>query len=156
MKNTTKLITAITLSCFAAGYVWADSHKNLKDNSNKNEVSQHLCRLSVTPHTQEKQLEPDDDITYRISIKQENSCCEVRNVMAKLVLAEKHQGITIKPDVLRFGNIGPTQTVHRNVKITTRKANTGKIPLSLDFNFTCVYIVPHKIKRDFTIDVVED
>ncbi len=121
------------------------------------EVPKSLCKLNVTAKMQEKQLEPDDDAIYRITVTQTASCCEARNVNAKLALTGKYKGLALKPSLLQFGNLGPKQSAQKNAAVRTQKATPGKAAsLSMDFYYQCVYIYPDKAHKAFVIEVVED
>lgn len=121
------------------------------------EAPKSLCKLNVTAKMQEKQLEPDDDAIYRITVTQTASCCLARNVVAKLALTGKHKGLTLGPNSLKFGNLGPKQSAQKNAAVKTRKATPGKeASLSMDFDYQCVYAFPDKAHKDFVIEVVLD
>ena len=121
------------------------------------EAPKSLCQLNVTAKMQEKQLEPDDDAIYRITVTQEASCCLARNVVAKLALTGKPKGLTLAPKSLNFGDLGPKQSAEKDAKVRTREAVPGKnASLSMDFDYQCVYVFPDKAVKDFVIEVVED
>ncbi len=112
------------------------------------------CRLHVTT---KKQPAQDNNAIYRITVKQETSCCKAENVVAKLALTEKRQGLTLEQNSLNFGNIAPQQSVQQDAKImdpnTTSSQETS---LSMDFDYECVYSVPSKAHKNVVIEVVED
>lgn len=123
------------------------SHKSL---------SKSLCKLKVVAQTQERQLEPHDEIIYQIILAQENSCCEARNVVAKLAFVKKDPKISLKPQTLRFGNVDSSKPVEREVKIITRQATPGKVPMTIDFDFKCFSALDDNFHQDFELVVVED
>ncbi len=115
------------------------------------------CQLDVAAKLQEKQLEPDDNAIYRITATQTASCCMAKSVVAKVTLTGKPKGITLKPDSLKFGTIKPKQSVHKDLRVATKKAKPGKdASFSMAFDYECVYLKPGKLHKEFVIEVAED
>ena len=136
------------------GFFKAESKPPQKEKGNAHKS---LCKLNVTVNIPEKQLEQDDDATYQFTVTQENSCCEAKKVVAKLALTGKYKGITLKPNFLNFGNLGPKQSARKDAKVTTRNADIGKEGyLSMDFDYQCVSVAPGKAHKEVVIEVVED
>jgi hypothetical protein len=115
------------------------------------------CQLDVAAKLQEKQLEPDDNAIYRLTVTQTASCCAAKNVVAKVTLIGKPKGITLKPNLLKFGTLKPKQSVHKDLRVATNKAKPGKgASFSIDFDYECVYQGRGKDHKDFVIEVAED
>ncbi|OQY55190.1 MAG: hypothetical protein DRR08_12665 [Candidatus Parabeggiatoa sp. nov. 2] len=115
------------------------------------------CQLDVAAKLQEKQLEPEDDAIYRITATQTASCCTAKSVVAKVTLTGKHEGIALKPDSLKFGTIKPKQSVHKDLRVATKKAKPGKgASFSMAFDYECVYLERGKDHKEFVIEVAED
>jgi hypothetical protein len=115
------------------------------------------CQLDVAAKLQEKQLEPDDNAIYRLTVTQTASCCTAKNVVAKVTLTGKPEGITLKPNSLKFGTLKPKQSVHKDLRVATKKAKPGKeASFSIDFDYECVYPERGKDHKDFVIEVAED
>ncbi len=119
-------------------------------------VLKNRCQLSITAKTNEKQLEPDDEATYRVVLKQESSCCRVQKIATTVSLVDKHTGLSISKPTFPLPDIGPLETVETDISFKTIKAAVKKNHFKIALDYECVVVMQEQHNQTFDIEVVED
>lgn len=99
-------------------------------------------------------LEPTDETTYLITLKNHSSKYTANNVAATIYLVGGPvDGIKITPDDRFFGTIPPKKAVTKEVSILTERAPEGPHKLGYHLNFSAAF---EKCEGEETEFVVKD
>ena len=96
-----------------------------------------LYPLVATGTIAEKNLEPTDETTYVITIKNRSRFFTANNVMAHIELVDSPvEGVKVTPDDRYFGDIKPRGTVSKEISIVTERAPVGDHQLSIKLSYS--------------------
>lgn len=93
--------------------------------------------LEASATVVDSKLEPTDETTYIVKLKNRSSEFTAANVMATIGLVGGDvDGIKITPDDRAFGTLGPGECVKKEISILTERAPVGTHLLCYHLSFT--------------------
>lgn len=109
--------------------------------------------LSASATMVDTKLEPTDETTYLVKIKNTSDLYTANNVMATIgLVGGPADGVKITPDDRFFGNISPKKCVTKEISILTERAHEQKHKICYHLNFTAAF---EKCEGEETEFVVE-
>ncbi|MEO1527829.1 MAG: hypothetical protein AAFX06_20555 [Planctomycetota bacterium] len=103
----------------------------------------------------DRRLEPTDETTYLITLKNKSNLYTAANVVATIgLVGGAVDGIKVTPDDRFFGTIPPKKSVTKEISILTERVDEGDYRLCYHLNFSAMY---EKCEgEETTFEVVKD
>ena len=109
--------------------------------------------LEASGQMLDTKLEPTDETTYLITVKNRSRLVTANGVMATIFLAGGPvDGIKITPDDRFFGTIPPRKSVTKEISILTERAPEGTQQLCYHLNFTASFEKCEGEQTEFTVE----